>query len=95
MLKVVLKNGSVVINFIICFFIIFFLNNVFVLLLFLGNINNNLTLYLFIGSNDNIGNCVSVDDIEIIKLVEGEINKYVFFGNFFDNYFDIIFFFIG
>ena len=42
------------------------------------------------GSNDNIGNCASDDDIEITKLAEGETNKHASLGNLSDNHFDTI-----
>ena len=90
MSKAALKNGSVAINPTTCSFTTSFSNNVPVLPLPPGNINNNLTPHSPTGSNDNIGNCASVDDIEITKLAEGETNKHASLGNLSDNHFDTI-----
>ena len=112
MSKAALKNGSVAINPTTCSSTTSFSNNVPLLPLPPGNINNNLTHptgtmkgtdssrananagcsvpHSPTGSNDNIGNCASDDDIEITKLAEGETNKHASLGNLSDNHFDTI-----
>ena len=112
MSKAALKNGGVSINPTTCSSTTSFSNDVPVLPLPPGNINNNLkhptdtmkgtdsnsananagcsVPYSPTGSNDNIGNCASDDDIEITKLAEGETNKHASLGNLSDNHLDTI-----